>query len=241
MTDPETGNRSVTRALDVLELLSANEEPLGLADVARALDLPKSSVLNLLRALVAREFVRAAPDGRYSLGVRSFEVGSAYLRRITPVGAAESELRALTEELGMTSHFAVLHDDKVVYLAKHDPPGAVIGLASSLGARLAAATTAVGKAQLAHAREVSVPVSAELAAELDRVRHDGFAVDSGVTATGIECVAAPVFGGDGCCGAIGVSYLKHGAPDGAPDGAQVGAAVLAAAGRASVRLGGGAR
>ena len=49
----------------------------------------------------------------------------------------------------MTSHFAVLEGDEVIYLAKHDPPGLGLKLASSLGARLPAAVTAVGKAQLA--------------------------------------------------------------------------------------------
>jgi DNA-binding IclR family transcriptional regulator len=162
--------------------------------------------------------------------VRSFEVGGAYLRTMTPTRAVTGELRALTERLGMTSHFAILDGDGVVYLAKHDPPGSGIRLASALGARLPAATTAVGKAQLAFAGRTGAPGEAALA----EVRARGYSVDEGATAAGIRCVAAPVFDIKGCCGAIGVSYLVHG---GAPV-TEVCGPIVAAARRASAELGG---
>jgi hypothetical protein len=145
------GSRSVLRALEILELLAATERPLGLAQIAKELGIAKSSCLALLRALAARNFISQDDSGAYALGLRSFEVGAAYLRAVTPVGAVTPELRALTERLGMTSHFAVLAGDEVIYLAKQDPPGTGVRLASSLGARLSAWSPAVGKAQLAYA------------------------------------------------------------------------------------------
>jgi DNA-binding IclR family transcriptional regulator len=202
------GSRSVLRALEILDLLAATERPLGLAQIAKEFGIPKSSCLALLRALCARDFVRQEPGGAYVLGLRTFEVGAAYLRAVTPVGAATPELRALTERLGMTSHFAVLEGDEVVYLAKQDPPGTGVRLASSLGARLSAWTTAVGKAQLAF-RDPVVAGTADSHGALEEVRRRGYAVDEGTTAAGIRCVAAPVFGVGGCCGAVGVSYLMH--------------------------------
>lgn len=235
------GNRSVTRALAILGLLAHAGRPMTLAEIAAEQRLPKSSVLSLLRALAGSEFAVTDERGRYSVGLRSFEVGAAYLRSMTPVRAAESELQALTEALGATSHFAVLEGDEVVYLAKHDPPGAGLRLASSVGARLPAATTAVGKAQLAHGPWSSARPGAlggpradqGLAAELEAVRALGYALDEGQTMPGIRCVAAPVFSLGDCCGAIGVSYLIH-------SGLQleiVARAVVAAAVQASARLG----
>ena len=185
-------------------------------------------------------------------GLRSFEVGAAYLRSMTPVRSVTPELQWLTESLGVTSHFAVLENEEVMYLAKHDPPGLGLKLASSLGARLPAAVTAVGKVQLAF-RASGVPgvrpvagvpgvpgeggaghaTASELGLELEKVRRLGYAVDDGQTAVGIRCVAAPVFNDRGCCGAIGVSYLLGGVPA-AP---AVVDAVVEAAGRASARLG----
>src|SRR6202008_3738764 len=102
--DTAAGSRSVLRALEILDLLAATERPLGLAQIAKEFGIPKSSCLALLRALCARDFARQEPGGSYVLGLRTFEVGAAYLRAVTPVGAATAELRALTERLGMTSH-----------------------------------------------------------------------------------------------------------------------------------------
>ena len=240
-------NRAALRALSILELLSRSDEPLTLGEVATQLKLPKSSALTLLRALVVSEFCVADEKGSYTLGLRSFEVGAAYLRTMTPARSVTPELQWLTESLGVTSHFAVLENEEVMYLAKHDPPGLGLKLASSLGARLPAAVTAVGKAQLAY-RASGVPgvpgvpgreggaghaTASELGLELEKVHRLGYAVDDGQTAVGIRCVAAPVFNDRGCCGAIGVSYLLGGVPA-AP--AVVGA-VVEAAGRASARLG----
>jgi DNA-binding IclR family transcriptional regulator len=234
------GSRSVLRALEILDLLAVTERPLGLAQIAKEFGIPKSSCLALMRALCARSFARQEADGAYLLGLRAFEVGAAYLRTVTPVSAATVELRALTERLGMTSHFAVLEGDEVVYLAKQDPPGMGVRLASSLGARLSAWTTAVGKAQLAFSRERSGPAAQRAAAALgaaaalDEVRRRGYAVDDGMTAGGIRCVAAPVFDLNGCCGAVGVSYLMHGGPD-VPAIADL---LVPAANRVSAELGG---
>jgi DNA-binding IclR family transcriptional regulator len=222
-----TGSRSVARALSILELIARVERPLGLAEIARELGLPKTSALSLLRALSASSFAEVDDAGRYRLGVRSFEVGAAYLRTMTPVQAVERELEWLTQELDATSHFAVLEGDEVLYLAKHDPPGTALKLASSLGARLPAAITAVGKAQLAFTTDSAPTASAE-------VRRLGYAIDDGNTVAGIRCVAAPVFSDRGCCGAVGVSLLMREEPP----TAAVGSLVVEAAGRASTRLGG---
>ena len=240
--EPGAGNRSVTRALEILELLATGDQAVRLAEIAKQLELPKSSALSILRALVSREFATVDDNGRYRLGVHCFEVGAAYLRGMSPVQAVEPELRSITKMLGVTSHFAVLDGDEVVYLAKHDPPGTGLRLASSLGARLPAASTAVGKAQLAFKSSLGAgrpagangSLAASVAADLADVAAKGYAVDEGATASGIRCVAAPVFNASGCCGAIGISYLQHPSPP-IEDTA---AAVLEVARRASARLGG---
>ena len=138
------------RALSILELLSLSEGPMALGEVATRLKLPKSSALSLLRALVAGDFCVTDGKGLYALGIHTFEVGAGYLRSMTPVRSVTPELEWLTQVLAMTSHFAVLQGDEVIYLAKHDPAALGLKLASSLGARVPAAVTAVGKAQLAY-------------------------------------------------------------------------------------------
>ncbi len=199
----EVGNRSVGRALQMLDLLAHSDRPLALKEVAAQLSVPKSSAVMLLRALKEFDFVECDSSGRYSIGLRSFEVGSSYVRTMSPARAASDQLRRLTDDLRVTAHFAVLDGADVVYIAKEDPPDLGVRLASFIGARLPAAVTAVGMVQLAYAP------TARQTKKLTQVREQGYALDDGAVLSGIQCVAAPVMDASGCVGAIGVSYLRQ--------------------------------
>jgi DNA-binding IclR family transcriptional regulator len=214
-------NNSVAKAIRILELLASSEKPLTLTQISDELNLAKSTAHGLLRELVAATFLELHEPAAYSIGLRTFEVGAAYLRRTGAVGVIAPELVGLTRTLNVTTHYAVLDGTDAVYLCKEDPPGLGVQLASSIGARLPAEVTAVGKACLAWlhpdaiAEHVRPPgstdgqggVPAQLTAELMAVKARGFATDLGEAAAGIECVAAPVFDISGPRGAIGVSYL----------------------------------
>ncbi|MEO9180220.1 MAG: IclR family transcriptional regulator [Acidimicrobiales bacterium] len=229
------GSRSVDRSMAVL-LLLAKRGHLGIGEMARILTIPKSSTANVLRALVARNFVAQDRDGRYCLGLGTFEIGAAYLRAMTPTTSVQPELESLSGELSATSHFAVLDGDEVVYLATHDSALRALDLASSVGARLPAATTAVGKAQLAFlpARDDERQLESSRFVEFTRIRILGYAVDDGGTVPGVACVAAPIFSPNGCCGAIGVSTLISSQSK----REVIVEAIGAAAARATLRLGG---
>lgn len=212
---------SVVRATRILELLASAERPLGLTRIAEQLDIPKSTAHKILRDLVGEGFVEVVASGAYEIGLRAFEVGSARLRIMGTVGVVAPELVRLTRTLNITSHYAVLDGGEVVYLCKEDPPGLGVRLASSVGARLPAHLTAVGKASLAGLAEpdvdrhldavpggeLSARRARQLKGELVAVRELGYAVDQGEAAAGIQCVAAPVFDMSGSRGAIGTSYL----------------------------------
>jgi DNA-binding IclR family transcriptional regulator len=215
-------NNSVTRALRLLGLIADNDgAPMRLSALAAAIGAPKSTVHSILGSLVAQRFLEPTDEG-YRLGIRTFEVGSAYSRHMSPTRAVHAELVGLSHELKVTAHFAILDGPEVLYIEKEDPPGRGIQVASAVGARLPAHLTAVGKAALAYADLAAISL-ADLAVrgttgrplsrislddELRQVRRDGYAVDHGETAAGIRCVASPVFdAGQRCCGAVGVSYL----------------------------------
>ena len=244
--ESEKLHKSLTRGLQALELVAESSIPLSLSVLVRRLKIPKSTLHGLLKAMVARRYLELDRDGHYRLGVRSVEIAGAYLSRTTPLKAAHGELLALSRELNMTAHFAVLDGPDVLYLAKEDAPGIGLRLASAVGNRLPSHLTAVGKANLAyHDGKLEVdlqrtgssgkPVKWEdLLSELEQVTNQGYAVDDGETLTAVRSVAAPVFDASGgCCGAIGVSYLR----DAGPATDQVAARVMRAAATASSRLG----
>lgn len=68
---------AIARATRLLEIVADAEVPLLLADLARQLELPKSSVLNLCSALVAERFLLRGADRSYRLGPRIAELAGS--------------------------------------------------------------------------------------------------------------------------------------------------------------------
>lgn len=70
-----SGHRAANRLVDILELLARRREGLALRDVSAQLEAPKSSLLPLLRALVARDYLSQGPAGEYRLGSSARALG----------------------------------------------------------------------------------------------------------------------------------------------------------------------
>jgi DNA-binding IclR family transcriptional regulator len=101
---------SVARVLQIIETLSTEDGPVGLARLSRALGVPKSSLVSLLRGLSDMNYVIAA-NGAFRLGPRSFELGSALVRavqRIHVSDAIRDGMRELNVQTGETVLYAVI-------------------------------------------------------------------------------------------------------------------------------------
>lgn len=244
-------NNTTLRTVAILQAIAAADGPRRLRDICAMVDIPKSTALGILRALVEKHFLEVDTDG-YRLGLGAFEVGSAYLRGVSPAAVVRPALLELVKSFGVTAHFAILDGADVLYLEKHDPPNAWVHLASAVGMRLKAWHTAVGQAQLAYLPRDKVIArigngdyeypdgtgswnQETFFERLARVRSRGYAVDDEKTVHGVTCIAAAVFNTDGqCCGAMGVSFPNR--PK-VLDVDRVAAAVREAARQASGRLG----
>lgn len=212
--------KSADRVLDVLELVAASAEGLTRNGIATHLGIPKSSASVLLRGLVARRYLHETADGkRLTIGVRAFETGSGFLRQTSLRDLARPAMNELVADLAQTCHLAVLDGRDVVYLDKVDPPRSTVRLVTSVGVRLPAANTAVGRAQLAFLDDAeleerySKPARAQ--ASIDTVRRlrgtitaQGWATECNETTPGVGCIAAPILDHNGRpIAAIGATYL----------------------------------
>ncbi|MBQ1023603.1 IclR family transcriptional regulator [Micromonospora sp. C95] len=200
--------KSAGRTLDLLELLAERPQPWALADLARALGIPKSSLHGLLRTLVGRGWVQTDESGnRFRLGLRALRVGAAYLDGDDQVGLLSGVLDELSRRFGEAVHLGRLDGDQVVYLAKRESVHR-LRLYSAIGRRLPAHATALGKALLAEHPDTDVdrmltwPLARltqhtvtdpeALYTALAAVRTTGHAVDREENAEGIRCVAMAV-------------------------------------------------
>lgn len=80
-TKPSSADRqqlqSVTRAFDLLRVLTLDPTPLTVAELAARIGLDRTVVLRIVRTLRAEQMVEATASG-YKLGPRAFALGSAY-------------------------------------------------------------------------------------------------------------------------------------------------------------------
>lgn len=174
---------------------------LTLAQIVRRTGLPRSSAHRMLERLVNLRWLRR--DGfDYELGVRLVELGNLALQQDRINRAAIPLLRDLHRATGLVVHLAVLDGPDVVYLEKIGDE-VVAAIPTRVGGRQPAQCTAVGKAILAYndssavdlanrRTRYSVATTAQLVAELDRVRAHGVATEREESLRGIGCVAAPI-------------------------------------------------
>ncbi|MGH2533137.1 MAG: IclR family transcriptional regulator [Thermomicrobiales bacterium] len=210
-TDPgrQAQVKSAGRVLDIIEALAAAPDGLGFGELARAHRFPKSSLHGLLNVLTTRGYVTLDPDRRtYSLGIRAWEAGQAYLRHRDVVREALLVMEGIVREINETVQLAILDGIENVYLAKVDCTHP-IRLQSEVGKRLFAHATGLGKVLLAHLPEdelharldgVALPSFTpntiahlpDLLRVLETVRERGFAVDDQEYTPGLRCVAVPI-------------------------------------------------
>jgi IclR family transcriptional regulator, KDG regulon repressor len=214
---------ALSRGLDILELFLSGDDELGAPDVVARLGLPRTTAYELMQTLAARGYLEpvAGSRGTFRLGLRTFELGTAYGEGIDLVREAGKAVRRVTDLTGETSHAAVLSDTDVFYVARAESAHAVKTV-SAVGRRLPAHATGVGKALLGTLGEDEVrarfggdrlPVLtkrtiaslAALEAELGRVRSSGLAWDFCESNEDVCCVAVVVYDRSGPAAAMSVS------------------------------------
>jgi DNA-binding IclR family transcriptional regulator len=106
------GPMSATRVPQIFSALSAAERPVGLTQLSRTLNVPKTSLIGLLRGLVHARFL-VFSDGAYGLGPNAFILGRALVeagRRLHYTSDIIREgMRELSSRTGETVLFAVLN------------------------------------------------------------------------------------------------------------------------------------
>jgi DNA-binding IclR family transcriptional regulator len=202
------GVKSADRTLDLLEELALATAPLTLGDLSRALSIPKSSLHGLLRTLERREWVESDDSGlRFRLGVRALQLASSHLAQDRDLRIVRAAMQQLWERTGETVQLGRLAGADVVYLAQL-PARHPVRLASTVGERLPAHATALGKALLsardgAELRRILHPPLAALTdrtltewgpleASLAAARERGVAWDDEEVSAGLTCAAVTV-------------------------------------------------
>lgn len=230
MTDDRYRVQSLGRGLDLLDLIArSGRDGTRLTDLAAGIGLSKAATYAMLQTFLARAFVIAIGEGtgrRYRLGMSLVRLGDLATSNIALTDIAMPILRALTQEVGLTSRLAVLDDGYAVVVGRADGPGAV-RFDAALGRRELPHCSAVGKALLAamprtEARAILQKVGTPrrtprtlagltvIEKDLDGIAKRGYAVDDEEDTEGVVCLGTCIFDRAGAAiGAISVTGLKQ--------------------------------
>jgi DNA-binding IclR family transcriptional regulator len=211
----ETGRLGALRhGLAVFDLFEMDRQTVTTIEIARYLNIHKSTASRITSNLVLSGFLVPATDGP---GFRL----SGKLTRLGAIAAAVQDLptmaikhaQALADDVGETCQVGVLDGQEAVTVVLANGSYS-LRLHSWVGKRHEASTTAMGKALLAglsdgsidklypkkslsQASELSPATLDELKTQLVVVRNQGFALENEDLEPGLRCIAAPIFDHDG--------------------------------------------
>jgi IclR family transcriptional regulator, KDG regulon repressor len=202
--------KSVSRALDIITLVSMKKGGMGVTEISKQIDINKSSVHRILSTLVQYNYIEQDTEsGRYKLGYKFLEMGSKLLESIDLREEAKPFLEELENETNEVIHLVVFDQGEVVYIEKLEG-NETLRMHSKVGKRAPMHCTSVGKAILAHLptnvvidilERKGMPVHTDktitdkdvFIQELKQVKQTGFALDLEENEYGITCIAAPIF------------------------------------------------
>lgn len=208
--DRDTQVKSVGRALDIIALVSSKKGGLGVTEIAKQIDINKSSVYRILSTLVQYGYVEQDEEtGRYKLGYKFLEISSKLLESIDLRAEARPYLLELERDTNEVIHLVVYDQGEVVYIEKLEG-NETLRMHSKVGKRAPMHCTSVGKAILAHLppsvvldiidrkglpmhTDKTIVDKDEFLQELIKVKQVGYAMDLEENENGITCMAVPIF------------------------------------------------
>lgn len=241
------------RGLQILRAFDRDRTQIGAPDIAKELDIPRSTVFRLMQTLEFMGFLeKVEHSSDYRLGVGVLSLGFEFLASLEVTELARPILDRLRDDTGFSAHLVVRDGTDVVFVVKSAARTAFASTVN-IGTRLPAHGTVLGRmilcdlsadelaqiypsAQLAKFSDQTPTTRSDLEAILADDKARGYAISEAYYEHGIAAIAAPVRDGTGrVIAALNVTF-----PNGAVDHDLMEnkyvARVLEAAGELSRRL-----
>jgi IclR family pca regulon transcriptional regulator len=211
-------SQSLERGLAILSAFRSARPVLGVSELGRDLGLSRSTTHRYVATLAALGYLQQDPSTKkYRLGPRVLDLGFSAINSMELREIAAPHLRELSDATGYTVNMAILDNLDIVYVERcrsSQTGQREIDLNLHVGARLPAYCTSLGKVLLAYLpsderklrlRRIepsrrgpnTITSRQALAAELDKVREQGYAINNEELAYGLRSIAAPILDRDG--------------------------------------------
>lgn len=199
---------SLARGLAVINAFQERKRHLTIAQISHRTGIPRAAVRRCLHTLMKLGY--ATTDGRtYSLLPKVLTLGHAYLSSTPLAVSAQPFLDRISEQLHEACNLATLEGEEVLYIARSAIPQRLISVDLSVGSRLPAYCTSMGRILLAALDDASLQdylAHAELLPKtsrtlhtpealwecLQQVRQQGWCIVDQELEQGLRSVAVPV-------------------------------------------------
>jgi len=201
--------KSAMRTIDLLELLATSKYGLLLSDMSKALDVPVSSMHDLISTLEYRDYLLRDPDTlRYHFGPSFIQLVTSGSTNVDLVSLASTVLDWLQSECQEAVTMSVLQMDMILFISNR-ASSSIVQVVNEVGSSLPAHATGSGKVILAHMPPEDIDriypddsllsktgrtirTKDELKAILSKVKEQGYAYDEGESEEGAWAVASCV-------------------------------------------------
>ncbi len=202
-------SRTASRTINILELIANTAKGISLSEIAFELDIPVTSVKDIIEALLDSEMIEMIDERSklYGIGVKTYYIGNTYITNSSMIDKAKDIVEKLGTSLNKTVFIGKEVNGKITYLYKYEPQGFPINTCD-IGARVNLHSTSLGKTYLAFSpglleklqgRELhqktpyTITNYDELVKEIEKVRRQGYASDIREQTLHQACIGAPVF------------------------------------------------
>lgn len=213
---------ALASGLEVILAFDEHHPRMTLSEVATRTGMNRAKARRFLLTLHALGYVRKQ-QRYFELAPRVLQLGYSFLSANNYRSAIQQYLEEITNECGESSSLGVLDGDDVIYLARSAARHRLMAITLSIGTRLPAAYTSMGRVLLAQLSEVELDAylerlilerhtdktfttKSELKKCINKARQQGYAIADQELDSGLRSLAVPAFDANGkLLGAINIS------------------------------------
>ncbi len=206
----KSGVQSVNRALDLLREFPKHGPEIGLSDLARYLNLNKTTTYRILKTLEGQGFIARSPDGRcYRLGIRVFELGTYFQGQLDVRRLSLPHLIDVTNRTGEATFLCVREGNKALCIEKVEAKHGNEYFALRIGGRQPLHCGGASRSLLLalDGQEIedyaartglkpltphSITTLDQLKEDINRTRAQGYAFSNEDVTLGIAAIGAPI-------------------------------------------------
>lgn len=210
------------RVIKILELINNNEYGITNKEISERLMIPKSTLSPILNTLESTNILEKSDKGCYSASFKLFQLGLSYSGHLDTLSMIRKQMKIVVKEVEEIVQYGVLIDDMVLYLEKVNAFDN-IEIVSSVGKKIPAVYTALGKALLSEYSDDqiinkyknyefikytdnSINSLDELLNDIRQVRIRGYSIEDREFTNNTSCVAVPIRESGIIKGAMSVTY-----------------------------------